>query len=126
MVDLAVMQEELSKLTILEVAELTSNLEEAWGVSAQAAVAVAAGPAAGGDEPAAIEEQTEFAVHMTEVGGSKVPVIKEVRAVTGLGLKEAKALVDATPGVIKEGIDTEEAESIKAKLEAVGATIEIR
>ncbi len=124
MADIAKLVEELSKLTVLEAAELAKALEEAWGVSAAAAVAVAA-PAAGGDAPAA-EEQTEFDVILTGDGGKKIQVIKEVRAITGLGLTEAKALVEGAPKAIKEGVNKAEAEDIKAKIEAAGGTVEIK
>ena len=124
MADIANLVEELSKLTVLEAAELSKALEEAWGVSAAAAVAVAA-PAAGGAAPAA-EEQTEFDVILTGDGGKKIQVIKEVRAITNLGLTEAKALVEAAPKAIKEGVNKAEAEDIKAKIEAAGGTVEIK
>ena len=124
MADIAKLVEELSKLTVLEAADLAKALEEAWGVSAAAAVAVAA-PAAGGDAPAA-EEQTEFDVILTGDGGKKIQVIKEVRAITNLGLTEAKALVEAAPKAIKEGVNKAEAEDIKAKIEAAGGTVEIK
>ena len=126
MADIAKLVEELSKLTVLEAAELAKALEEEWGVSAAAAVAVA-GPAggAGGDAPAA-EEKDEFDVILTGDGGKKIQVIKEVRAITGLGLKEAKELVDNAPKPVKEGISKEEAETIKAKLEEQGATVELK
>lgn len=116
MADIANLVEELSKLTVLEAAELSKALEEAWGVSAAAAVAVAA-PAAGGAAPAA-EEQTEFDVILTGDGGKKIQVIKEVRAITNLGLTEAKTLVESAPKAIKEGVSKAEAEDIKAKIEA--------
>ena len=125
MADIAKLVEELSKLTVLEAAELAKALEEAWGVSAAAAVAVAPGPAAGGDAPAA-EEQTEFDVILTGDGGKKIQVIKEVRAITGLGLKEAKDLVDGAPKPVKEGVSKAEADEIKKKLEEAGATIELK
>ena len=125
MADIAKLVEELSKLTVLEAADLAKALEEAWGVSAAAAVAVAAAPGAGGDAPAA-EEQTEFDVILTGDGGKKIQVIKEVRAITGLGLTEAKALVEAAPKAIKEGVNKAEAEDIKAKIEAAGGTVEIK
>ncbi len=116
MADIANLVEELSKLTVLEAAELSKALEEAWGVSAAAAVAVAA-PAAGGAAPAA-EEQTEFDVILTGDGGKKIQVIKEVRAITSLGLTEAKTLVESAPKAIKEGVSKAEAEDIKAKIRA--------
>ncbi len=125
MADIAKLVEELSKLTVLEAADLAKALEEAWGVSAAAAVAVAAGPAAGGDAPAA-EEQTEFDVILTGDGGKKIQVIKEVRAITGLGLTEAKALVESTPKAVKEGVNKAEAEEIKKKIEEAGGTVELK
>ncbi|MFN9633732.1 MAG: 50S ribosomal protein L7/L12, partial [Erythrobacteraceae bacterium] len=112
MADIAKLVEELSKLTVLEAAELAKALEEAWGVSAAAAVAVAAGPAAAVE---AAEEQTEFDVILTGDGGKKIQVIKEVRAITGLGLTEAKTLVESTPKAVKEGVNKAEAEEIKKK-----------
>jgi large subunit ribosomal protein L7/L12 len=124
MADIAKLVEELSKLTVLEAAELAKALEEAWGVSAAAAVAVAA-PAAGGDAPAA-EEQTEFDVILTGDGGKKIQVIKEVRAITGLGLTEAKALVEGAPKAVKEGVNKAEAEDIKKKIEEAGGTVELK
>jgi large subunit ribosomal protein L7/L12 len=124
MADIAKLVEELSKLTVLEAADLAKALEEAWGVSAAAAVAVA-GPAAGGDAPAA-EEQTEFDVILTGDGGKKIQVIKEVRAITGLGLTEAKALVESAPKALKEGVNKAEAEDVKAKIEAAGGTVELK
>ena len=123
MADLAKIVEELSTLTVLEAAELSKLLEEAWGVSAAAAVAVAA-PAAGG--AAAAEEKDEFDVILTGDGGNKINVIKEVRAITGLGLGEAKALVEGAPKPIKEGASKAEAEELKKKLEAAGATVELK
>jgi large subunit ribosomal protein L7/L12 len=124
MADIAKLVEELSKLTVLEAAELAKALEEEWGVSAAAAVAVA-GPAAGGDAPAA-EEKTEFDVILTGDGGKKIQVIKEVRAITGLGLTEAKALVEGAPKPLKEGVNKAEAEEVKAKIEAAGGTVELK
>ena len=124
MADLAKIVEDLSALTVLEAAELSKLLEEKWGVSAAAAVAVA-GPAAGAAAPAA-EEQTEFDVILTGDGGNKINVIKEVRAITGLGLGEAKALVEGAPKAVKEGANKAEAEEIKKKLEAAGATVELK
>jgi large subunit ribosomal protein L7/L12 len=124
MADLAKIVEDLSALTVLEAAELSKLLEEKWGVSAAAAVAVAA-PAAGGAAPAA-EEQTEFDVILTGDGGQKINVIKEVRAITGLGLGEAKALVEGAPKAVKEAASKAEAEEIKKKLEAAGATVELK
>jgi large subunit ribosomal protein L7/L12 len=122
MADLAKIVEELSTLTVLEAAELSKMLEEAWGVSAAAAVAVAAPAAAG----AAVEEKDEFDVILTGDGGNKINVIKEVRAITGLGLGEAKALVEGAPKPIKEGASKAEAEELKKKLEAAGATVELK
>jgi len=123
MADIAALVAELSKLTVLEAADLAKALEEAWGVSAAAAVAVAAAPA---EAAAAVEEQTEFDVILTGDGGKKIQVIKEVRAITQLGLTEAKALVEAAPKAVKEGISKTEAEEIKAKIEAAGGTVEIK
>ena len=125
MADIAKLVEELSKLTVLEAADLAKALEEAWGVSAAAAVAVAA-PAGGGAAAEAVEEKTEFDVILTGFGDSKIGVIKEVRAITALGLTEAKALVEAAPKAIKEGIKKSEAEEIKAKIVAAGGTVEIK
>ena len=125
MADIAKLVEELSKLTVMEAAELAKALEEEWGVSAAAAVAVA-GPAAGGDAGAAAEEQTEFDVVLTGDGGKKIQVIKEVRAITGLGLSEAKALVEGAPKPVKEGVNKAEAEEIKGKIEAAGGTVELK
>jgi large subunit ribosomal protein L7/L12 len=115
---------DLSSLTVLEAAELAKLLEEKWGVSAAAAVAVAAGPAAAAAAP--VEEQTEFTVILAAIGAKKIEVIKEVRAVTGLGLKEAKDLVEAAPKPVKEGVTKEEAEKIKAALEKAGAKVEFK
>jgi large subunit ribosomal protein L7/L12 len=115
----------LSNMSVLEVTELVSELEEKWGVSAAAPVAVAAGPAAGG-EAAAAEEQTEFNVVMTSFGGNKVAVIKAVRTITGLGLKEAKDLVEGVPAAVKEGVSKDEAEEIKKQLEEAGASVEVK
>ncbi|MFN5245287.1 MAG: 50S ribosomal protein L7/L12 [Novosphingobium sp.] len=123
MADIAKLVEELSKLTVLEAADLAKALEEAWGVSAAAAVAVAAAPAAAAE---AVEEKTEFDVILTGDGGNKIAVIKEVRAITALGLTEAKALVEAAPKAIKEGVNKAEAEDIKAKITAAGGTVEIK
>ncbi|MEC9065766.1 50S ribosomal protein L7/L12 [Pelagerythrobacter marinus] len=125
MADIAKLVEELSKLTVLEAAELAKALEEEWGVSAAAAVAVA-GPAAGGGEAAAAEEKDEFDVVLTGDGGKKIQVIKEVRAITGLGLTEAKALVEGAPKPLKEGVAKAEAEEIKSKIEAAGGTVELK
>ena len=125
MADLAKIVDELSKLTVLEAAELSKLLEEKWGVSAAAAVAVAASPAAGA-AAAPVEEQTEFSVILAAIGDKKIEVIKEVRAITALGLKEAKDLVEAAPKPIKEGVTKEEAEKIKAALEKAGAKVEVK
>lgn len=116
----------LSNLTVLQLSELTSELEDKWGVSAAAAVAVA-GPAAGGDAGgAAAEEQTEFDVILTSPGDKKIQVIKVVREVTGLGLKEAKGVVDGAPSPVKEAVSKDDAEALKTKLEEVGASVEIK
>ena len=124
MADLQKIVDQLSGLTVLEAADLAKLLEEKWGVSAAAAVAVAAGPAAG--PAAAAEEKTEFTVVLAAVGDKKIEVIKEVRALTGLGLKEAKDLVEGAPKPVKEGVNKEEAEKIKATLEKVGAKVELK
>ena len=125
MADIAKLVEELSKLTVLEAAELAKALEEEWGVSAAAAVAVA--PAAGGgDAGGAAEEKDEFDVILTGDGGKKIQVIKEVRAITGLGLTEAKGLVEGAPKPLKEGVAKAEAEEIKGKIEAAGGTVELK
>ncbi len=116
----------LSNLTILQVKELTDELEEKWGVSAAAAVAVAAGPAAGGGDAAAAEEKTEFDVILTSPGAKKIAVIKAVREATGLGLKEAKALVDGAPNAVKEGVSKAEADELVAKLEEAGGSVELK
>jgi large subunit ribosomal protein L7/L12 len=122
MADLAKIVDELSSLTVMQAAELSKMLEEKWGVSAAAPVAAAAaGPAA-----AAAEEQTEFTVMLTAAGDKKIEVIKEVRAITGLGLKEAKDLVEAAPKAVKEGVNKKDAEDIKKKLEAAGAKVELK
>ena len=126
MADIAKLVEELSKLTVLEAAELATALEEAWGVSAAAAVAVAGAPAGGGDAGAAAEEKDEFDVILTGDGGKKIQVIKEVRAITGLGLTEAKGLVEGAPKPLKEGVNKAEAEEIKGKIEAAGGTVELK
>jgi large subunit ribosomal protein L7/L12 len=115
--------EDLSSLTVLEAADLAKMLEEKWGVSAAAAVAVAAGPAAG--PAAAAEEQTEFTVLLTAAGDKKIEVIKEVRAITGLGLKEAKDLVEAAPKSVKDGVSKADAEEMKKKLEDAGAKVKL-
>jgi large subunit ribosomal protein L7/L12 len=125
MADLNKIVEELSALTVLEAAELSKLLEEKWGVSAAAAVAVAA-PAAGGAAAPAAEEKTEFDVILTGDGGKKINVIKEVRAITGLGLTEAKTLVESAPKAVKEGVNKEEAEKVKKQLEEAGATVELK
>jgi large subunit ribosomal protein L7/L12 len=124
MADLQKIVDDLSKLTVLEAADLAKLLEEKWGVSAAAAVAVAAGPA-GAAAPAA-EEKTEFNVILAAAGDKKIEVIKEVRALTGLGLKEAKDLVEGAPKAVKEGVNKEEADKIKATLEKVGAKVELK
>ncbi|MEQ8410685.1 MAG: 50S ribosomal protein L7/L12 [Erythrobacter sp.] len=126
MADIAKLVEELSKLTVLEAAELAKALEEEWGVSAAAAVAVAGPAAGGGGEAAAEEEKDEFDVILTGDGGKKIQVIKEVRAITGLGLTEAKGLVEGAPKPLKEGVNKEEAEEIKGKIEAAGGTVELK
>jgi len=125
MADLQKIVDDLSGLTVLEAADLAKMLEEKWGVSAAAAVAVAAGPAAGGGAAAA-EEKTEFTVVLASAGEKKIEVIKEVRALTGLGLKEAKDLVEGAPKTVKEGANKEEAAKIKATLEKVGAKVELK
>jgi large subunit ribosomal protein L7/L12 len=128
MADIQAIANDLSSLTVMQVAELVKTLEEKWGVSAAAAapvmVAAAGAPAAGA--AATAEEQTEFAVHLTSAGDKKINVIKVVREVTSLGLKEAKDLVDGAPKVVKEGVSKEEAATIKKKFEEVGATVEIK
>ncbi|MBJ7253635.1 MAG: 50S ribosomal protein L7/L12 [Sphingomonadaceae bacterium] len=123
MADIEKLVEQLSTLTVLEAADLAKALEEKWGVSAAAAVAVAAPAAAAA---AAVEEQTEFDVILTGDGGNKIAVIKEVRAITALGLTEAKALVESAPKAIKEGVNKAEAEDIKAKILAAGGTVELK
>ena len=127
MADLQKLVDDLSALTVLEAAELSKLLEEKWGVSAAAAVAVAA-PAAGGGAggAAAAEEKTDFDVILTGDGGKKINVIKEVRAITGLGLTEAKTLVESAPKAVKEGVNKEEAEKLKKQLEEAGATVELK
>ena len=124
MANIAKLVEDLSQLTVMEAAELAKALEEAWGVSAAAAVAVA--PAGGGAAAEAVEEKTEFDVILTGDGGKKIQVIKEVRAITQLGLTEAKTLVESAPKAIKEGVNKAEAEEIKNKIEAAGGTVEIK
>ena len=126
MANLEKIVEELSSLTVLEAAELAKLLEEKWGVSAAAAVAVAAAPAAGGGAAAAVEEKTEFTVVLASAGDKKIEVIKEVRAITGLGLKEAKDLVEGAPKTVKEGATKEDADKIKAQLEKAGAKVEFK
>ena len=123
MADLQKIVDELSTLTVLEAADLAKMLEEKWGVSAAAAVAVAAGPAAAA---APVEEKTEFTVVLAAAGEKKIAVIKEVRALTGLGLKEAKDLVEGAPKAVKEGIPKDEAEKVKAQLEKAGAKVELK
>ncbi len=125
MADLAKIVDDLSSLTVLEAAELAKMLEDKWGVSAAAAVAVAAAPA-GGAAAAPVEEQTEFTVVLAATGDKKIEVIKEVRGITGLGLKEAKDLVEGAPKPVKEGVSKDEAEKIKATLEKVGAKVELK
>jgi large subunit ribosomal protein L7/L12 len=126
MANLEKIVDELSGLTVLEAAELAKLLEAKWGVSAAAAVAVAAAPAGAGAAAAPVEEKTEFTVVLAAIGDKKIEVIKEVRAITALGLKEAKDLVEGAPKPIKEGIGKEEAEKIKAALEKVGAKVELK
>src|SRR5262247_569185 len=125
MADLQKIVDDLSKLTVLEAAELAKMLEEKWGVTAAAAVAVAAAPGAGG-AAAPAEEKTEFNVILAAIGDKKIEVIKEVRALTGLGLKEAKDLVEGAPKPVKEGVNKEEADKIKTTLEKVGAKVELK
>jgi large subunit ribosomal protein L7/L12 len=124
MANLEKIVEDLSALTVLEAAELAKLLEEKWGVSAAAAVAVAAGPAAAAAAP--VEEQTEFTVILAAIGDKKIEVIKEVRAITGLGLKEAKDLVEGAPKPVKEGVNKDDAKKIKDALEKVGAKVELK
>jgi large subunit ribosomal protein L7/L12 len=124
MADLQKLVDDLSQLTVLEAADLAKLLEEKWGVSAAAAVAVAAAPGAGAAAP--VEEKTEFTVVLASFGEKKIDVIKEVRAITGLGLKEAKDLVESAPKPLKEGIPKDEAEKIKAQLEKAGAKVELK
>ena len=126
MADLAKIVEDLSSLTVLEAAELSKMLEEKWGVSAAAPVAVAAVAGGAGGAAEAAEEKTEFDVVLTDAGAQKINVIKEVRAITGLGLKEAKDLVEAAPKPVKEGVSKDEAEEIKKKLEDAGAKVELK
>ena len=124
MADLNKIVEDLSSLTVLEAAELSKMLEEKWGVSAAAPVAVAAVPAAGGESPA--EEKSEFDIVLAEAGSNKIAVIKEVRTITGLGLKEAKDLVEGAPKPLKQGVKKEDAEAMKKSLEAAGAKVELK
>ena len=126
MADIEKIAEDLSNLTVLEAAELATLLEEKWGVSAAAAPMAMAMPAGGGDAGGAAEEKSEFDVVLASAGASKINVIKEVRTITGLGLKEAKDLVEGAPKPVKEGVSKEEAEQIKAKLEEAGATVEVK
>ena len=126
MADIAKLVDQLSELTVLEAAELAKALEEEWGVSAAAAVAVAAPAAGGADGGAAAEEKDEFDVVLTGDGGKKIQVIKEVRAITGLGLGEAKALVEGAPKAVKEGVNKDEAEKIKKQIEEAGGTVELK
>ena len=126
MADIEKIAEDLSKLTVLEAAELATLLEEKWGVSAAAAPVAMAAPASGSDAGGTTEEKSEFDVVLTSVGASKINVIKEVRAITGLGLKEAKDLVEGAPKSVKDGVSKDDAEQIKAKLEEAGATVEVK
>ena len=126
MADIEKIAEDLSKLTVLEAAELATLLEEKWGVSAAAAPVAMAAPASGNDAGGTTEEKSEFDVVLTSVGASKINVIKEVRAITGLGLKEAKDLVEGAPKSVKDGVSKDDAEQIKAKLEEAGATVEVK
>ena len=126
MADIEKIAEDLSNLTVLEAAELATLLEEKWGVSAAAAPMAMAMPAGGGDAGGAAEEKSEFDVVLASAGASKINVIKEVRTITGLGLKEAKDLVEGAPKPVKEGVSKDEAEQLKAKLEEAGATVEVK
>ena len=126
MADIEKIAEELSNLTVLEAAELATLLEDKWGVSAAAAPVAMAMPAGGGDASDGAEEKSEFDVVLTAAGASKINVIKEVRAITGLGLKEAKDLVEGAPKPVKEGVSKEEAEELKGKLEEAGASVEVK
>ena len=126
MADIEKIAEELSNLTVLEAAELATLLEDKWGVSAAAAPVAMAMPAGGGDATGGGEEKSEFDVVLTAAGASKINVIKEVRAITGLGLKEAKDLVEGAPKPVKEGVSKEEAEELKGKLEEAGASVEVK
>ncbi|MGI8422535.1 MAG: 50S ribosomal protein L7/L12 [Chloroflexota bacterium] len=118
--------DQLNSFTVLEISELSKALQEAWGVSAAVAMAPAAAAGGGAAAPAVVEEQTEFSAVLTAVGPNKIPVIKVVREITGLGLKEAKDLVDSAPKAVKEGVNKEDAEKIKARLAEVGATVEVK
>lgn len=126
MADLQKLVDDLSALTVIEAAELSKMLEEKWGVSAAAPVAVAAAPGAGAAAAAPVEEQTEFTVILAETGEKKINVIKEVRAITGLGLKEAKDLVEAAPKAVKEGVSKDDAAKFKKQLEEAGAKVDIK
>jgi large subunit ribosomal protein L7/L12 len=126
MADLSKIVDELSQLTVLEAAELSKMLEEKWGVSAAAPVAMVAAGGGGGAAAAPVEEKTEFDAILSEVGPNKINVIKEVRAITGLGLKEAKDLVEAAPKAVKEGVSKDEAAKIKAQLEGAGAKVDLK
>lgn len=126
MADLEKIADDLSNLTVLEAAELAKLLEEKWGVSAAAAAVAMPGAGAGGGDAAAAEEKDEFDVVLAEVGDKKINVIKEVRGITGLGLKEAKELVESAPKAVKEGVSKDEAEELKGKLEGVGAKVELK
>jgi len=126
MADIEKIAEDLSNLTVLEAAELATMLEEKWGVSAAAAPMAMTMPAGGGDAGGAAEEKTEFDVVLAAAGASKINVIKEVRTITGLGLKEAKDLVEGAPKAVKEGVAKDEADEIKGKLEEAGATVEVK
>ena len=124
--DTAKVLDTLGKMTVLELVELKKAIEEEWGVTAAAPAAAAAAPAGGGDAAAAVEEQTAFDVILTATGDKKIQVIKVVRAITGLGLKEAKDVVDGAPGPVKEGVAKDEAEKLKAELEEAGASVELK
>ena len=126
MADLTKLVDDLSALTVLEAAELSKMLEEKWGVSAAAPVAVAAAPAGGGAAAAPVEEQTEFTVILAKAGDKKINVIKEIRTITGLGLKEAKDLVEGAPKTVKEAVNKDEAEKLRKQLEEQGATVEVK
>ena len=126
MADIKKLAEELTKLTVLEVNELKNHLKEEYGIEPAAAAVAVAGPAAGGDAGAAADEKTEFTVTLKDAGAQKVAVIKAVKEITGLGLGEAKAIVDGAPAPVKEGVATEAAEALKAQLEEAGATVELK